>query len=174
MSKKSRALYLFHITQEGKKYSLSIAHTIKIESEFLEKAIDEKTKRKTKIWAIGNNVYVTWNHNTVTAWKFNQKKKAPKKKRKHHKKKKRNKKNKSQVGEDGEQWIKKSQVPSTIPTPSRSKKSSTPGTPMNNPKVNVPNTSMNKAEVENMFLGTETTNVEENTETTEITTPTQA
>jgi hypothetical protein len=66
-------LYLFHIKQEGTKYSLSIAHTIKIDSMFLNDMLESRIKRKVKIWTLGNSVYVTWNHNTITVWKFAQK-----------------------------------------------------------------------------------------------------
>jgi hypothetical protein len=74
VSKTSQALYLFHVVNKDNKYSLSIAHTIKMQSNLLEvnKAFDSSIDWKVKIWTLENNAYVTWNHMMVTAWKFNE------------------------------------------------------------------------------------------------------
>lgn len=40
---------------------------------FLNDMLESRIKRKVKIWTLGNSVYVTWNHNTITVWKFAQK-----------------------------------------------------------------------------------------------------
>jgi hypothetical protein len=70
ISKISKSLYLFQVQKKGKKHSLTIAHTIKMNSEFLKDILLEMNDRKTKIWTLMNNVYVQWNSNVITVWKF--------------------------------------------------------------------------------------------------------
>jgi len=70
ISKISKSLYLFQVQKKGKNHSLTIAHTIKMKSEFLKDILLEMNDRKTKIWTLMNNVYVQWNSNVITVWKF--------------------------------------------------------------------------------------------------------
>lgn len=70
VSKTSKSLYLFQVQKKGKKHSLTIAHTIRIKGEFLKDVLMEVNDRKTKIWTLLNNVYVQWNSNVISVWKF--------------------------------------------------------------------------------------------------------
>ena len=77
ISKTSKSLYLFQVQKKGKNHSLTIAYTLKINGEFLKDVLLEVNDRKTKIWTLLNNVYVQWNSNVVSLWKFKSALSAP-------------------------------------------------------------------------------------------------
>jgi hypothetical protein len=70
ISKISKSLYLFQVKKVDNKHSLTIAFTIKMNSEFLQDTLLEINDRKSKIWTLLNNVYVQWSSNVISAWKF--------------------------------------------------------------------------------------------------------